>query len=123
MSDEQANLALVERWRDYYNDDVARMASECYAPDCTVYPMGIGAIEGRSALDRIEQIVLAKAPRRRMRIERCHAGGNVVCVEATLLDPDQGEDWSLPFVAVLTIHDGLIVTDRTYADWSRWPGL
>lgn len=123
MGNEQANLALVERWRDYYNDDVARMASECYATDCTVYPMGVGAIEGQSALDQIERIVLAKAPRRRMRVERCHASGDVVCVEATLLDPDQGEDWVLPFVAVLTIRDGRIVTDRTYADWSRWPGL
>ncbi|MGE3771920.1 MAG: nuclear transport factor 2 family protein [Gammaproteobacteria bacterium] len=115
--------ALVDRWRDTYNDDVARMVSDCYAPDCTVYPMGLSPIEGQDMLLRVEQAVLKKAPRRRMRVDRRHVCGNVICVEAVLLDPDQGGEWSLPFAAVLSIVDGRIATDRTYADWQRWPGL
>ncbi len=114
---------LVDRWRDTYNDDVARMVGDCYAPGCVVYPMGLAAIEGQDMLLRVERAVLKKAPRRRMRVERRHVCGDVVCVEAVLLDPDQGADWSLPFVAVLSTVDGRIVTDRTYADWQRWPGL
>lgn len=123
MTDRDDLPDLVARWRDCYNEDVARMVDECYAPDCTVHPMGLATIDGRAALHRVERAVLASAPQRRMRIERCHASGDVACVEATLLDPDRGADWTLPFVAVLTVRDGLIVNDRTYADWRRWPGL
>jgi limonene-1,2-epoxide hydrolase len=58
-----------------------------------------------------------------MRVDRAHAVGNVVVVEVVLLNPDQGPDWQLPFCAVLTCRDGKIVTDRSYADWTQWPGL
>jgi limonene-1,2-epoxide hydrolase len=118
-----ATLALVDRWATYYNDDVVRMVTDCYAPGCKVYPMGLGVIEGHAHLHKVEAAVLAQAPKRRMRIEHVHASGNVVCVEATLLDADRGADFALPFVAVLTVIDDRIVSDRTYADWSRWPGL
>lgn len=123
MSNVKANLDLVERWMDYYNDDVGRMVQECYAADCRIQPMGLGLIEGRAGLQKVEDAVLAKAPRRRLAIERTHASGDVVCVECVLSDPERGEEWSLPFVAILTIRDGRIANDRTYADWSRWPGL
>ncbi|MCC7121312.1 MAG: nuclear transport factor 2 family protein [Gammaproteobacteria bacterium] len=115
--------ALVDRWCTTYNEDVARMVGDCYAPDCVVHPMGLRAIEGQDMLLKVEQAVLRKAPRRRMRVERRHVCGNVACVEAVLLDPDRGDDWTLPFVAVLTIVDGRIAIDRTYADWRHWPGL
>jgi len=118
-----ALLALVDTWRDTYNNDVSRMVRDCYAPDCRVYPMGLRVLEGQAGLQRAEDAVLKQAPRRRMRVERRHVSGNVVCVEAVLLDPDRGESWELPFVAVLTIEHGRIAIDRTYADWSRWPGL
>lgn len=114
---------LVSRWETYYNEDAKRMVTECYATDCSVYPMGLGVINGHAALTAVEDKVLEKAPNRRMRVERTHTAGETICVEATLLDSDQGEDWSLPFVAVLSVANGRIVTDRTYADWSRWPGL
>ena len=67
--------------------------------------------------------VLAAAPRRAIRVDRTHAVDDVVAVEGVLLDPDQGAEWSLPFCAVLTFVDGLIVRDDTYADYSRWPGM
>jgi len=123
MTDTAQNLALAQRWMHYYNDDVTRMVNDCYAPDCKVYPMGMGCFEGQAALQKVEDAVLAKAPKRRFDIERAHASGDVVCVEAILRDADQGAEWSLPFIAVLTFRNGHIVTDRTYADWSRWPGL
>lgn len=40
-----------------------------------------------------------------------------------LLNPEKGPDWQLLFCAVLTCHDGKIATDRTYADYTEWPGL
>jgi hypothetical protein len=40
-----------------------------------------------------------------------------------LLDPDRGDEWRLPFCAVLTWRDGKVVRDNTYADMSRWPGV
>ena len=123
MAPKNELLALVDRWRDTYNNEVSRMVSDCYASDCRVYPMGLAVIEGQAGLQKVEDAVLKSAPHRRMGVERSHVCGNVVCVEAILLDPDKGEDWSLPFIAVLTIEQGRIVTDRTYADWSRWPGL
>ncbi|MCC6710056.1 MAG: nuclear transport factor 2 family protein [Gammaproteobacteria bacterium] len=120
MSDTQA---LVERWAQYYNDDATRMVEECYAEDCKVYPMGLGVIEGRKGLQKVEDAVLAKAPQRRLQVLRTHIVGDTACVECELRDAARGAEWSVPFVAVLTIRDGVVVTDRTYADWSRWPGL
>jgi len=123
MSTEPALLALVDTWCETYNVDPARMVRECYAENCRVYPMGLGVIEGHEGLLAVEATVLAKAPQRRMRVEHRHVSGNVVCVEATLLNPGAGADWALPFVAVLSVEQGRIAIDRTYADWSRWPGL
>ncbi len=57
------------------------------------------------------------------RIGRTHAAGDVVVVEATLFDPDQGDEWRSPFCAILTFKDGCIVEDRTYLDDTRWPGF
>lgn len=123
MPDPDALLALADRWRDLYNEDPARMVRDCYAPDCKVYPMGKGVIEGHAGLLHVEEVVLKQAPRRHMSVERRHVSDNIVCVEAVLRDPDRGADWALPFVAVLTVEDGRIAVDRSYADWSRWPGL
>ena len=123
MSNERAIAALVENWATYYNEDVVRMVREIYAPDCKVYPMGLGAIEGQARLQKVEDAVLAKAPHRRLEILRTHITGDAACVEAELRDLDRGAEWCIPFIAVLTIRDGRVITDRTYADWSQWPGL
>ena len=99
------------------------MVRECYAADCQVYPMGSRVIEGQAKLQKVEDAVLAQAPKRYLTIIRTHIAGDTACVEADLRDPDRGAEWSVPFVAVLTIRDGCVAVDRTYADWSRWPGL
>ena len=59
-----------------------------------------------------------------MRLEDMQAVGvDVATMEFTLLDPEMGEDWAIPFVAVLVMRDGKISIDRTYADYINWPGL
>jgi predicted SnoaL-like aldol condensation-catalyzing enzyme len=119
-AEEQRNLKVAKHYENNYNTDIQRFVHECYAPDCEVNG---GVIRGHEQFVRVEKRVLTAAPRRRMRVHRTHAAGNVVVVEAALLDPDQGPDWQLPFCAVLTCRDGKIVTDWTYAEYSKWPGL
>ena len=122
-TEEQRNLAVAKQYEELYNTDVERFVHECYTPDYTVYAMGGGTYGGYERFVQIEKSVLRAAPRRKMRVDRTHAVGNVVVVEAVILDPDQGPDWQLPFCAVLVCRDGKIVTDRTYADFTKWPGL
>ena len=121
---EKRNLEVVKLWAETYNNDVDRMVNECYAENCKVSSMFGGAIiEGRPRFLKLEQRVVKVAPRRNIRLERTHAVGDVVVVEATLFDPDQGDQWQSPFCAILTFKDGRIVEDRTYLDDTRWPGF
>jgi limonene-1,2-epoxide hydrolase len=121
--EEQRNLKVAAQYEELYNTDAERFVRECYTTDCEVYAMGGVTIRGHEPFVKVEQRVLRAAPKRRMRVDRTHAAGNVVTVEAVLLNPDRGPDWQLPFCAVLTCRDGKIVTDRTYADYKDWPGL
>ena len=120
---ERRNTKTAERYIELYNTDIERFVPECYTPDCTVHAMGAGVLEGPEQFLQAERAVLAAAPKRHMRFEHMHASGDVVTVEVTLLDPDAGEDWAIPFVAVLIMRDGKIAIDRTYADYTNWPGL
>jgi ketosteroid isomerase-like protein len=119
-AEEQQNLAVAKRYEDLYNTDAERFVYECYTPDCEVNG---GMIRGYEQFVQIEKNVLRAAPKRKMRVDRTYATGNVVIVEAALLNPDQGPDWQLPFCAVLTCRDGKIATDWTYAEFTKWPGL
>jgi hypothetical protein len=120
MNDQtERNLALAEQWAEAFNNDVEKLITELYAPDC----LFSGVEFGHDRMLRFERRVLAAAPKRSMRIENTHAVGDVVTVEAVLLDPDRGADWKLPFCAVLTWRDGKVVSDNTYAELSRWPGM
>jgi len=121
---ERRNLEVVKHWAETYNDDVKRMVSNCYAENCSAASMlGGSKIEGHPRFLKLEQRVLRVAPRRKIRLEHTHAAGDVVVVEATLFDPDKGDEWQSPFCAVLTFKDGKIVEDRTYLDETRWPGM
>jgi len=122
-AEEQRNLKVAALYEELYNTDVERFVRECYTLDCEAYAMGSGTIHGHEQFIRVEQAVLGAEPRRRMRVDRAHATGNVVTVQAVLLNPEKGPDWQLPFCAVLTCRDGKIGTDRTYADFKDWPGL
>lgn len=121
MTDEERrNLDLAKRYEDLYNTDPERFVCECYTSDCDVND---GMIRGYEDFVAVEKRVLAAAPKRKMRVLRRHASGDVVVVEAVLVDPDRGADWKLPFCAVLTCRDGRIARDWTYAEFGKWPGL
>jgi hypothetical protein len=118
-SEEQRNLDLAKHYEDTYNLDIIKFIHECYTPDCVVND---GLIRGYEQFIKIEESVLRAAPKRKMRVDHRYAVGNVVIVQAVLLDPEQGPDWQLPFCAVLTCRDGKIVSDWTYAEFTKWPG-
>ncbi len=120
---ERRNIKTAERYIELYNNDIERFVPECYTTDCKVYAMGAGVVEGAEQFLQVERAVLAVAPKRYMWLDHLHASGDVVTVEVTLLDPDAGEDWAIPFVAVLVMRDGKIAIDRSYADYTNWPGL
>ena len=118
---EQRNLATAHLYLELYNSDIERFVQECYTSDCKVYMMGYGVVEGPKKFLKMEQKVLQAAPRRRMRLDHTHVTGDVVTFEGAVLNPDAGDDWELPFAAVLVMRDGKIAIDRTYADYTRWP--
>ena len=120
---EQRNIKTAERYIEFYNNDIERFVTECYTEDCIVYPMGAGVINGAEDFLQVERAVLKAAPKRYMRLEHMHGSGDVVTNEVTLLDPNAGGDWSIPFVAVLVMRDGKIAIDRTYANYTDWPGF
>ena len=120
MTQEDTNLTVSHSYEDLYNNDVERFVLDVYTPDCEVNG---GLIRGHARFLEVERKVLQAAPRRKMRVDRRHAVGEVVVVEAVLLDPDQSATWELPFCAVLTCREGKIATDWTYAEFSKWPGL
>ncbi|MGH7960269.1 MAG: nuclear transport factor 2 family protein [Candidatus Binatia bacterium] len=122
-AEEQQNLQVAKRYEDLYNTDAERFVRECYTSDCKAYAVGAGVIEGHEQFVQVEKGVLRAAPKRKMRVDHTHAVGDAVVVEAVLLNPDKGANWQLPFCAVLVCRDGKIVIDRTYADFSDWPGL
>ena len=114
-----ANVAHIAAWEQTFNTDIERMVSDLYSPTCVFS----GAPLSHEKLLRFEKRVLAAAPNRRLRVDRTHGVDDVVVAEGVLLDADQGDDWKLPFCAVLTFADGKIVSDNTYTDYSRWPGM
>lgn len=124
MSPEQSrNQSTAERYISLYNDDIERFVPECYSADVKVYAMGEGLIEGQAQFLEVERTVKHAAPERRMRLDHLDLVEHGVVMEITLVNPAAGPHWGLPFITVLTMHDGLITIDRNYADWSRWPGL
>lgn len=120
---EQRNLETAHRYIELYNNDIERFVPECYTSDCRVIAAGAGVIEGPEMFLEVERTVLKAAPNRRMRLDHEHVAGDTVTLEITLLNPDAGDDWELPFVTILSMRDGKIALDTNYADWSRWPGL
>lgn len=117
------NLAVARRYHELYNTDPERFVRDCYHDDYQVGAMGLGWFDGIEKFIEVEKAVLATAPQRRMRVDRMHATDDVVVVEAALVDAARGPEWELPFCAVLEIRGDKIAVDRTYADFTDWPGL
>ncbi len=114
---EKETRALAEKYLKLYNE--ATPESEdfvmIYSEDCVVN----GGDGGREALLAIEQGYLKFAPKRKMRLDALYIDGNVAIVQGAIVDADRKGDWSVRFCAVLTCKDGYIVSDDTYADFSK----
>lgn len=119
----EQNLKVAQRYVDLYNTDPERFVRECYHDDYKVGAMGVEWFDGIEKFVEIEKAVLAAAPSRLMKVESMHATEDAVIVEANIVDETRGADWSLPMCAVLEIRGDKIAIDRTYADYSDWPGF
>jgi len=133
--EEQRNLAAMERFRELYNgDDMERFVRESYAPTFHVLNLdgsswsASGAnrqnlLDNSDVFIRAEVFIQNKAPGRRMRYRRVIASGNVVTVEASIVD-DSRQGWELSWCGIYTFDgDGRIVSDHTYLNRRDWPGI
>lgn len=120
---QRQNIDIAKRYVDLYNTDPDRFVRECYHDDFKVVAMGISEITGVDKFIAVEKAVLKAAPKRLMRVDKMHATDEVVVVEAAVVDAGKGADWEIPFCAVLVMRGDKIAIDRTYADYSQWPGL
>lgn len=134
-AEEQRNLEALERWRDLFNgDDMERFVREAYAPDFRVVNFDGASWTGNSThrqniLDTAETFIRAEAfikrvaPARTIRFNRVIPSGNVITLEASLLDGDR-PGWELSWCGVYTFDDeGRIVSDHSYLNRSDWPGI
>lgn len=132
---EQRNLAMLERWRDLYNgEDMEAFVLQAYAPRFRVVNLDGASWTGNAThrqniLDdpgvfiRAEEFIKRHAPGRRIRFNRVVPAGNVVTLEASLLDEDR-PGWELSWCGVYTFDDdGRIVSDHTYLNRNDWPGI
>src|SRR5215471_14003900 len=133
--EEQRNLETMERFRELYNgDDMERFVRESYAPAFHVLNLdgsswSASGANRQNLLDdaeifiRAEVFIKNKAPRRRMMYRRVIASGNIVTVEASIVD-DAREGWELSWCGIYTFDgDGRIVSDHTYLNRHDWPGI
>ena len=133
--EERRNVERFERWRDLFNGgDIERFVREAYAPAFRVVNLDGASWTGNSThrqniLDdaerfiRAERFILAAAPGRRIRFNRLIPAGNVITLEASLVDEDR-PGWELSWCGVYTFdEDGRIVSDHSYLNHADWPGI
>lgn len=133
--EERRNLAAIERFRELYNgEDMERFVREAYAPSFHVLNLDgsswtAGAANPQNLLVdaesfiRAEVIIRAKAPGRRMTFRRVVPSGNVVTVEASIVDQSR-PGWELSWCGIYTFDgEGRILSDHTYLNRMDWPGL
>ena len=134
-SEEQRNLAAMERFRELYNgEDMERFVREAYAPSFHVLNLDgsswtAGGANRQNLLDdpdtfiRAEVFIKAKAPGRRMAYRRVIPSGNVVTLEASIVDESR-PGWELSWCGIYTFDDeGRIISDHSYLNRNDWPGI
>jgi len=134
-AEEQRNLATMDRFRGLYNgDDMERFVRESYAPTFHVLNLDGSSwsatranrqnlLADAATFIRAEVFIKDKAPGRRMTYRRLIASGNIVTVEASIVD-DSRESWELSWCGIYTFDaDGRIVSDHTYLNRHDWPGI
>jgi hypothetical protein len=111
---EKQSLETAERYLELYNTTPEQFV-KLYTEDCLIGD----AIRGRDNLYKIESSYHSYAPNRKMRLDRMLVDGEVVPVQGRIKNADWGEDWEVPFCAILTCRDGMITEDYTYAEFSK----
>ena len=133
--EEQRNVAAMERFRELYNgDDMEAFVAEAYAPSFHVLNLDGSSwtagganrqnlVADRATFLRAEAFIKDKAPGRRMVFRRVIPSGNVVTLEATIVDESR-PGWELSWCGIYTFDDeGRIVSDHSYLTRADWPGL
>ena len=133
--EERRNVAALERFRELYNgDDMDRFVRESYAASFHVLNLdGSSWTAGRAnrqnllddhdAFIRAEVFIKAKAPGRRMVYRRLIPSGNVVTLEASIVDESR-PDWELSWCGIYTFDgESRIISDHTYLNRRDWPGV
>jgi hypothetical protein len=134
-AEEQRNVAAMERFRELYNgDDAERFVREAYAPsfhvlnlDGSSWTAG-GANRQNLVTDadtfiRAEAFIKEAAPGRQMVYRRVIPSGNVVTLEASIVDPSR-PGWELSWCGIYTFDgEGRITSDHSYINRKDWPGI
>lgn len=117
-------VALAKRWIELYNEDHVQLVNELYTDDLEARAMGLPfVLLGKENLLAAASKSHTTAPNRRLRADDIHTAADVIVIEATLLDPDQGRDWESPCCVVLSLRGGLVKSERIYLDVTKWPGM
>ncbi len=132
---ERRNVARLERWRDLFNgDDMERFVHDAYAPNFQVVNLdgsswtansthGENILEDAEVFVAAEQWIKRAAPQRRVHFNRVIPAGDVITLEASLLDDDR-PGWELSWCGVYTFDaEGRIVSDHSYLNRRDWPGI
>lgn len=133
--EEERNVAAMERFRELYNgEDMKRFVDEAYATSFHVLNLdGSSWTAGRPTRQnlvtdsdtflRAEVFIKTKAPGRRMVYRRVIPSGNVVTLEASIVDESR-PGWELSWCGIYTFDgDGRIISDHSYLNRRDWPGI
>jgi hypothetical protein len=133
--EEQRNVAAMDRFRELYNgEDMERFVIEAYAASFNVLNLDGSAwtasranrhnlLTDAEAFIRAETFIKAKAPGRRMVYRRLIPSGNVVTLEASIVD-DSRPGWELSWCGIYTFDGvGRIISDHSYLNRRDWPGI
>ena len=134
-SEEQRNVAAMERFRELYNgEDMERFVREAYAPSFHVLnldgsswtagsPNRQNVLADADLFIRAEVFIKAKAPGRRMVYRRVIPSGNVVTLEASIVD-EARPGWELSWCGIYTFDgESRIISDHSYLNRHDWPGI
>jgi hypothetical protein len=133
--EEQRNVAAMDMFRELYNgDDMERFVADAYAASFHVLNLdGSSWTASRATRQnlltdpetfiRAETSIKAKAPGRRMVYRRVIPSGNVVTLEASIVD-DSRPGWELSWCGIYTFDgEGRIISDHSYLNRRDWPGI
>ena len=133
--EEQRNVAAMDRFRELYNgEDMARFVTEAYATSFNVLNLDGSSwtasranrqnlVTDPETFLRAEAFIKSKAPGRRMVYRRLIPSGNVVTLEASIVDESR-PGWELSWCGIYTFDgEGRIISDHSYLNRRDWPGI